>query len=306
MGPCVQASGRSTREAVIEAVSISKYYGSQAAVDGLSFSVPRGALVGLLGLNGAGKSTTLKILAGLLAPDAGQVRIDGIGVSDAPASLRKRIGYLPDKPPLYDEMQVGDFLEYAAKLRGIADAPTAARQAAERCALQEKWATDLGALSHGFRQRVGLAQAIVHRPALLLLDEPLTGLDPKQVQGMRQLLRNLGEGITVLLSTHRLDEIARTCDRLVLLHEGRLAAEGSVAELSQRSGALKVKARGAGAQALLQGFGEVHVDGEFFIVSGAASKAAEVAEAVVGAGLCLGHLEAEADGLEALFGELDR
>lgn len=291
---------------MIEVEAISKYYGPRAAVEGLSFTVPDGALVGLLGLNGAGKSTTLKILAGLLAPDDGQVRIDGAAVSDAPSSLRRSIGYLPDRPPLYDEMSVGDYLAFTAKLRGVEDAPKAAEEAAERCGLMPEWGTALGNLSHGYRQRAGLAQAIVHRPALLLLDEPLTGLDPKQVQGMRTLLRSLGEGITVLLSTHRLDEIARTCDRLVLLHEGKLAAEGSVQELSQRSGALKVKAKGEGIAALLETFGALRSEGEFWMIEGAASKAAEVARSIVGEGFALEHLEAEADGLEALFAELER
>lgn len=221
---------------MIEVDNLHKFYGERRAVGPLSFEIERGEIVGLLGLNGAGKTTTLRILACDLLPSGGTVRVDGHDVVDAPHEVRQRIGYLPDTPPLYDDMTVRAFLTFAARLRGIdkADADRRAAEAEEQTELGGVRDQIIGTLSHGYRQRVGIAQAIVHRPKLLVLDEPISGLDPLQIVAMRTLLRSLKEKHTILLSSHILSEISETCDRLLVLQSGEIAASGTEAELSRR------------------------------------------------------------------------
>jgi ABC-2 type transport system ATP-binding protein len=221
---------------VIEITDLYKYYGERRAVGPLSCSIADGELVGLLGLNGAGKTTTLRILACDLLPSSGTVRVDGIDVVDRPHDVRSRIGYLPDSPPLYEEMTVRAYLHFAARLRGMS------RPDAERRVPEVEDLTELGdvsgdpisSLSHGFKQRVGIAQAIVHGPRLLVLDEPITGLDPVQIVEMRELLRSLKGKHTIILSSHILSEISETCDRILVIKDGQIAADGTEAELTSR------------------------------------------------------------------------
>jgi ABC-2 type transport system ATP-binding protein len=222
---------------VIEVQGLTKYYGEHAAIRDLSFTIQKGEVIGFLGLNGAGKSTTLRVLGCVLLPTAGQVRIDGLDLGTEPHEVRKRIGFLPDLPPLYNEMTVGAYLAFVAQLRGVAptDVEARVREAEEKTALLEMHDEIVGTLSHGFRQRVGLAQAMVHRPHLLILDEPTSGLDPVQIVEMRKLIRNLRGQHTILLSSHILSEISQTCDRLLVIHEGELVGQGSEAELSKGS-----------------------------------------------------------------------
>jgi ABC-2 type transport system ATP-binding protein len=222
---------------VIEVQGLTKYYGEHAAIRDLSFTIQKGEVIGFLGLNGAGKSTTLRVLGCVLLPTAGQVRIDGLDLGTEPHEVRKRIGFLPDQPPLYNEMTVGGYLAFVAQLRGVppADIEARVREAEEKTALLEMHDEIVGTLSHGFRQRVGLAQAMVHRPHLLILDEPTSGLDPVQIVEMRKLIRNLRGQHTILLSSHILSEISQTCDRLLVIHEGELVGQGSEAELSKGS-----------------------------------------------------------------------
>ena len=219
---------------MIEVEKLSKYYDTTAAIEDLTFSIQRGEVIGFLGLNGAGKSTTLRILGCVLLPTSGSVRIDGKDLSAQPEEIRKQIGFLPDTPPLYDEMQVGDYLAFVARLRGVPEAriPAMVIDAEEKTALREAHQVVIGSLSHGFRQRIGVAQAIVHQPALLILDEPTSGLDPVQIVQMRELIRNLKGQHTILLSSHILSEISQTCDRLLVVHEGRLVAQGSEQDLA--------------------------------------------------------------------------
>jgi len=245
---------------MIQVEGLTKYYGERAAIRDLAFSIGKGEVVGFLGLNGAGKSTTLKVLGCVLLPTSGRVRIDGFDVVESPHDIRRRIGYLPDTPPLYDEMTVGDYLAFVARLRGVAKAQTAARvqEAEERTALTHVHAEPIRALSHGYRQRVGVAQALVHKPALLILDEPSSGLDPVQIVEMRALIRSLRGEHTVLVSSHILAEISQTCDRLLVIQAGELVAQGTEAELAQRSGSsglVVVELRGPveKAQAVLAG-----------------------------------------------------
>jgi ABC-2 type transport system ATP-binding protein len=220
---------------MIEVRDLFKFYGEQRAAGPLSFSIQRGEIVGLLGLNGAGKTTALRVLACDLLPSSGTVLVDGIDVVDQPHEVRRRIGYLPDTPPLYGEMTVREYLVFAARLRGLsrADAERRARVVEGAAQLEDVTGDLISSLSHGFRQRVGIAQAVVHGPQLLILDEPISGLDPVQIVEMRQLLRSLRGDHTIVLSSHILTEISETCDRLLVLGEGRIVAAGTEAELSQ-------------------------------------------------------------------------
>jgi ABC-2 type transport system ATP-binding protein len=221
---------------VIEITDLYKYYGERRAIGPLSCSIADGEIVGLLGLNGAGKTTTLRILACDLLPSAGSVRVDGIDVVESPHEVRSRIGYLPDTPPLYPEMTVRAYLHFAARLRGMARQAAVTRVPAveELVELSEVAHQPIASLSHGFKQRVGIAQAIVHDPRLLVLDEPITGLDPVQIVEMRGLLRSLRGKHTILLSSHILSEISETCDRILVIKDGQIAAAGTEAELTSK------------------------------------------------------------------------
>jgi ABC-2 type transport system ATP-binding protein len=219
---------------MIRVEGLTKYYGEHAAIRDLSFTIEKGEVIGFLGLNGAGKSTTLRVLGCVLLPTGGRVSIDGLDLALEPHEVRKRIGFLPDVPPLYNEMTVGGYLGFVAELRGVPAADVAARvrEVEEKTALTEMHHELVGTLSHGYRQRVGLAQAMVHKPALLILDEPTSGLDPVQIAEMRKLIRNLRGEHTILLSSHILSEISQTCDRLLVIDEGRLVGQGTEAELA--------------------------------------------------------------------------
>jgi len=221
---------------VIEVEGLYKFYGERRAVGPLSFSIEAGEIVGLLGLNGAGKTTTLRILACDLLPSSGNVRVDGLDVVESPHEVRSRIGYLPDTPPLYGEMTVRAYLHFAARLRGMSrgDADKRVPEVLEATALSDVQDQLISSLSHGYKQRVGIAQAIVHRPRLLVLDEPISGLDPVQIVEMRELLRSLKGEHTILLSSHILSEISETCDRLLVIRGGEIAASGTEAELSSK------------------------------------------------------------------------
>ena len=220
---------------MIEVRDLVKFYGERRATGPLSFTIEKGEIVGLLGLNGAGKTTALRVLACDLLPSSGTVRVDGIDVVEEPHEVRRRIGYLPDRPPLYEEMTVHEYLLFAARLRGLGGADAEKRATEVEAAAQLEAVRDdlIGSLSHGFRQRVGIAQAVVHGPALLILDEPISGLDPVQIIEMRQLLRSLRGDHTIILSSHILSEISETCDRLLVLGEGRIVGAGTEEELTR-------------------------------------------------------------------------
>jgi ABC-2 type transport system ATP-binding protein len=298
---------------MIQVEGLSKYYGEHAAIRDLAFSIRQGETIGFLGLNGAGKTTTLKILGCVLLPTSGRVVIDGFDVVASPHEVRQRIGFLPDTPPLYDEMTVGEYLAYVAQLRGVSSRDTAARvgEAEEKTGLEDVDGELIGTLSHGYRQRVGLAQALVHRPALLILDEPASGLDPKQIVEMRALIRGLKGAHTVLVSSHILPEISQTCDRLLVIQAGELVAQGTEEELAQRLGGggfIEVEVRGERAKALeaLKGLGPVTVTHEMGGLLGLRVDASpelrpRVAQALVGSGLDLVRLDRGAERLESVF-----
>ncbi|MFZ5468832.1 MAG: ABC transporter ATP-binding protein [Myxococcota bacterium] len=240
---------------MIQVEGLTKYYGEQAAIRDLSFNISQGEVIGFLGLNGAGKTTTLKVLGCVLLPTAGRVQIDGYDVVADPHEIRKRIGFLPDTPPLYEEMTVGGYLSFVAQLRGVPAESARARvlEAEEKVALREVDDQVIGSLSHGYRQRVGVAQALVHQPKLLILDEPTGGLDPKQIVEMRSVIRSLKGSHTVLVSSHILSEISQICDRLLVIQDGRIVAQGTEAELAGRfggGGSIELEVKGAAEPAL--------------------------------------------------------
>jgi len=220
---------------VIEVEGLTKDYGTVVAVQGVSFSVGRGEVVGFLGPNGAGKSTTLRILAGFLGATSGKVRVNGHDLAEASLLARASLGYMPEAAPLYPELRVREYLEFRARLKKVPRAKRAAgvERALERANLREVSETTIGHLSKGFRQRVGLADALVADPPLLILDEPTAGLDPNQVREVRALIKELAADHTVLLSTHILSEVEATCQRALVIDRGRLVAQGTLAELSR-------------------------------------------------------------------------
>lgn len=228
---------------MIEALELSKDYGGLKAVDRVSFKVEPGNVVGFLGPNGAGKSTTMRMLAGTLAPTSGTARLGGRDVARDGLAVRALVGYLPENNPLYEEMETADYLEWCGAARGLRGPRLRERVKASvrDCALGEALGRPLGVLSKGTRQRVGLAAAIVHDPPILVLDEPTSGLDPNQAREVRALIAALKAQKTVLLSTHILSEVEAVCDRAVILARGRIAASGTLAELSLLGGPPRVK-----------------------------------------------------------------
>jgi ABC-2 type transport system ATP-binding protein len=221
---------------MIRATNLSKYYGAKRALGPVSFEINDGETVGFLGLNGAGKTTALRILACDLRPSAGSIEVGGADVVSEPHEVRKRIGFLPENPPLYFDMTVTDYLGFAGELRGMTKAAIKRRMpdVLEITDLGSVASDPIGTLSHGFRQRVGVAQAIIHEPRFLIFDEPTRGLDPVQIVEMRNLIHDLKQNHTVLISSHILTEISQTCDRLLVLGGGQLLGSGTEAELSTR------------------------------------------------------------------------
>lgn len=223
---------------MIELCNVTKRYGAVEAVSGLSFSAPDGQIVGLLGQNGAGKTTTLNMLTGYFPPTSGEVRVDGMDMLQDPRACKRHIGYLPEKPPLYDEMTVTAYLKFVCELREVKrEAITQhVQHITATCGLTEVAGRLVGHLSKGYRQRVGIAQALCGDPDVLVLDEPTVGLDPKQVREIRELIRQLGKTHTVIFSSHLLPEIQQLCDRVVILHKGKLVREAPMSELTGGDG----------------------------------------------------------------------
>jgi ABC-2 type transport system ATP-binding protein len=226
----------------IEIENLSKRYGPQKAVDNISFKVKTGEILGFLGPNGAGKSTTMKIITGYLAMSDGDIRINGTSLREAGDDMKKHIGYLPENNPLYLDMPVIDYLAFCAALQGVKDEniQQRVREMVKVCGLNAEKHKKIGELSKGFRQRVGLAQAMIHNPAILILDEPTTGLDPNQIVEIRKLIREIGKEKTVILSTHILPEVEATCDRILIINKGRIVADGTSETLRKQASGTEI------------------------------------------------------------------
>jgi ABC-2 type transport system ATP-binding protein len=296
---------------MIEADRLTRRYGDFLAVDDVSFSIAHGEIVGLLGHNGAGKTTIMKMLTGYLEPSSGRVRVDGVDLAEDPGQVQSSLGYLPENLPLYPEMSVADYLDYAAEIRGI-DAPSAVRRAIEATELESKALDPIATLSRGFKQRVGVAQAILHEPKLLILDEPTNGLDPSQTQHMRELIERLAESATVILSTHIMQEVDAICDRAIILRGGGLVLDERLADLKESNRyQLRSESTGRVAELLnaLQPVTEVldRGDGNWEVsFDGDQDGAGRViAEAIIGAGLPLYELAVKRRDLETVFREVN-
>jgi ABC-2 type transport system ATP-binding protein len=227
----------------IEVTQLTKLYGEQKAVDTISFKVGKGEIVGFLGPNGAGKSTTMKIITGYLQADGGTATVCGINVKDQPLETKKKIGYLPEANPLYHDMYVREYLDFVADVHGVPNKKQKIEDAIQTVGLSLESKKKVGQLSKGYKQRVGLAAALIHDPEVLILDEPTTGLDPNQIVEIREVIRKLGENKTVLFSSHILQEVEAICDRVVIINRGKLVADDTLKNLrlqSETSQVLKV------------------------------------------------------------------
>lgn len=218
---------------MIEVSQVTKKYGERIALDNISFKIEPGEVVGLLGPNGAGKSTTMKIMTGFMSPSAGRITIAGVDIFENPIEAKKKIGYLPETPPVYLDMFVEEYLHYVARLKGLSikERDVFVQMSLVKTQLENVRRRLIGNLSKGFRQRVGLAQAIVSNPDILILDEPTVGLDPKQVAEMRDLIRELKGQRTIMLSTHILSEVEAVCDRVIIIHQGKIVAQDKIANI---------------------------------------------------------------------------
>lgn len=219
----------------IQVTQLSKVYGEQKAVDDISFQLNKGEIVGFLGPNGAGKSTTMKMITGYLPPSGGQALVSGFNVAEQPLEVRRRVGYLPESNPLYPDMYIKEFLTFVADVHQLGrNAAQRIREMIALTGLEPEQKKKIGALSKGYRQRVGLAQALLHDPEVLILDEPTSGLDPNQLADIRQVIRALGNNKTVILSTHIMQEVEAMCSRVIIINKGKIIADDSLQNLQQR------------------------------------------------------------------------
>jgi len=305
---------------MIKVDALTRNYGELTAVDQISFEIGQGEILGLLGHNGAGKTTIMKMLTGYLEPTAGRIEVDGLRIDLDRAAVQARIGYLPENDPLYPEMTVIDYLDYAASLHGVAQVqrPQRIREAIERTDLHAKAADTIGTLSRGYRQRVGVAQAILHHPSVLILDEPTNGLDPTQVTQMRKLIRSLAQEATVILSTHILQEVQAICDRVIIVRNGQKALDARMHEL--RAGKRLLVALDAAPECARPLLGSVagvasvepldgrspgyHYALDLTSPEQAHDAAPQVADKVTSEGIKLYALQLETHDLEHVFGEI--
>jgi ABC-2 type transport system ATP-binding protein len=223
---------------MIEVKDLTKEYGPIRALRGVSFVIEKGEVVGFLGPNGAGKTTCMKIVTGFISATSGTVTVDGMDVVEHGVRIRKLMGYLPENAPLYPDMTVRDYLHFVSTVRGVPREATATRvdEVARTVGINERLDQEIGTLSKGFRQRTGLAQAMIHDPGILILDEPTSGLDPNQIVEMRALIKDLGKDRTVILSTHNLPEVTATCNRIIIIHAGRIVADGQPGDIQAAHG----------------------------------------------------------------------
>ena len=297
---------------LLEVKNLSRSYGDFLAVDDVSFEIDTGEIVGLLGHNGAGKTTIMKMLTGFLEPSSGRVVIAGQNVEDEPLAVQRQLGYLPENLPVYPEMSVMEYLDYAATMRGLsgAERPAAIAEAVAATELGARAAAPIATLSRGFRQRVGVAQAIVHQPAYLILDEPTNGLDPGQTQHMRDLIRRLAERATVILSTHIMQEVSALCSRAIILRGGKLVLDEQLADLNRECAlVLRTDAGEAQVSSALGDLATIAttISGGFrlSVADTSDSHCAQVARSLVEAGVAISSFSLETRDLEVLFREVN-
>ena len=305
---------------------LTKRYAHMVAVDQISFEVAPGQIVGFLGPNGAGKTTTMRMLTCFMSPTSGTANVAGFDILEQPLEVKKRIGYLPETPPVYPEMRIGEYLSFVGQLKGLAGSELRTRvdYACERCAIADVRNKLIGKLSKGYRQRVGLAQAIIHNPDVLILDEPTAGLDPKQINETRDLIKSLAGDHTIILSTHILPEVSQTCERVIIINKGKIVATDSVSNLQNRARSgesvlVEVGGRNgnidpAAVQRKLEQIAGVtrvipKADGQkrtVFEVEGSKGRSlrGDLARAVVESGWDLNELRASAMSLEEIFLQL--
>ena len=311
-------------DVMIDARDLTKRYGAVTALKNATFQVNRGEVVGFLGPNGAGKTTAMKILTCFIAPSGGTARIGGADIFDDPISVREAIGYLPENTPLYTEMLVLEYLEFVGRMRGLRGAGLHARlrRVAEETSLGDVIGKSIGELSKGFRQRVGLAQALIHEPPVLILDEPMSGLDPNQAAEIRELIREIGRERTIILSTHNLAEVRITCGRVLIISQGELVADDTPDELAARAGKPRfiatLRRNGRTASTIREAFavigdaqsvqeqtgaaaGEVVIE---VVPKGNQDLRADIFQAAVSANLVLLGLEQQGENLEDIFRQL--
>lgn len=311
-------------DVMIEARDLTKRYGSVTALNKATFEVRRGEVVGFLGPNGAGKTTTMKILTCFIAPSEGTAHVNGADIFEDPIGVRRSIGYLPESTPLYTEMLTIEYLEFMANMRGFKgdEARSRMKRAVEQTSIGDVLAKNIGELSKGYRQRVGLAQALVHEPPVLILDEPMSGLDPNQAGEIRELIRDIGRERTVILSTHNLPEVQVTCGRVLIISKGTIVADDTPEELSARAGkphfiaTVQRDQKTAGeihqVFANIEGVEGVHehstpIAGELVVEltpAGNQDLRAAIFQAAVGANLVLLGLEQRGENLEDVFRQL--
>lgn len=298
---------------MIKVENLTKYYGKRLAVDNISFSIGKGEVVGFLGPNAAGKTTTMRIITGFLAPTQGNAWVGDFDVLNHSLEARQRIGYLPEAVPLYTDMTVHSYLEFAARLRGLDSNKINKRtdEVVEICHLEEYYNVIIGKLSKGFRQRVGVAQAIIHEPEVLILDEPTIGIDPIQVAMTRQLIKELGKDHTILLSTHILSEVSVICGRVIIIHEGKIVAEDNIENLSSMmSGTKRFRLEVSGPPGeiykrlqRIDGISRIRQEDSYYIVecSSGQDPRRQITNAIVQGGWTLLSMEALGMSLEDIF-----
>ena len=299
---------------MIQVDRLTRSYGDFAAVDDVSFSIKRGEIVGLLGHNGAGKTTIMKMITGYLEPTHGEINVDGLKIGPDTQTIKARIGYLPENAPVWPEMTVIDYLDYHAGLHGIpaADRKDAIARAIRRTSLKDKATASIQTLSRGYRQRVGVAQAILHEPDIVILDEPTNGLDPTQILQMRELIKELAESATVIVSTHILQEVQAVCERVLIMRAGQLVVDSRIDEL-QREGSLLLVVGGDAKRTLSAVEGIEKVDEldsaeerRRYRVQAPTAIAPKLARTLLDAGHELHELTAERHDLETVFAEVNK
>ena len=304
---------------MITVKGLTRSYGDFRAVDDISFTINEGEITGLLGPNGAGKTTTLRMLSGYLKPDSGSILFDGIDAAASPIQIKEMIGYLPESAPLYSDMMVFDYLCYVAELRAIENSAARIKEIASLCRIQEVMHKNISELSKGYKQRVGLAHAMIHDPKVLILDEPTSGLDPIEIIEIRNLIRELGKKKTVILSTHILPEVEATCNKVIIINRGKIVADDATSKLRSTAGRdrnIIIRVSGTGFPGLesmlksIQGVSRVaeiddsELTSAIATVSGVTDVRADIFRAVCSSGLVMYEMKQEHTSLENIFREL--